>query len=203
VVLREEIVLPYPAPLATLPVATEVRGTVLVASLRGLRSRGYGDAYLKLLKPTFHDAIASLTPAVWLPMDLALAHYEACDRLALPPEVIESIGAESGRFVNKTVLTVVARLSQETGLTPWVALGYSEKLRQRTWVGSGFSVVRLGPKEARLEWAQQPAARYPYFRAAFGAFAGAILGMFARRLHVREIPRGGGSMGIKYKISWV
>jgi hypothetical protein len=199
---REEVLVPYPASLDVLPRATEVRGSVLVASLRALRTRGYGAKYEQLLDPRYRDAIASLTAATWLPIELALAHYDACERLELPTMVVTEIGAETGRFNNQTLLTTVGKLSRESGATPWVPLGYADKLRQRTWVGSAISVIKVGPKEARLEWAEQPCARVPYFRAAFGAFAAAVFRLFAPTLYVREIPMRADAIA-RYRVSWV
>jgi hypothetical protein len=63
-------------------------------------------------------------------------------------------------------------------------------------------VWKLGPKEARLEWVQQPIARVPYFRAAFGAFAQSICSLFARKLYVRELPQARSSE-VSYRVSWV
>jgi hypothetical protein len=165
-----------------------VRGTVLVSSLRSLRRRGLGDRYMAALEPRFHEDIASLTAATWLPMELALAHYGACQNLGLHRATVDDIGAETGRFINETVLTTVSKLSRESGLTPWFALPYSQKLVARTWLGTSMAVWRVGPKDAQLEWVRQPCARYPYFRTAFAAFAAGILAMFAQSIHVRELP---------------
>jgi hypothetical protein len=174
---------------------------VLVASLRGLRSRGYGDAYMSALDPQHRHAIEAVHAATWLPVDVAMAHYAACDSLGLARATIESIGAESGLFVNQTVLTVVSKVSRGSGVTPWFALAQSNTLRERTWKHSSMAVWKLGPKEARLEWQQQPCARYAYFRTAFAAFAQAILALFAMTVYVREEKTKDGSLA--YRISWV
>ncbi len=203
VVSAEEIVVPHLAPQAQVPLVTSVRGTVIVASLRGLRSRGYGEQYMEALEPRFRDTVASLTAATWLPIDFGIAHYEACDRLDLDRTTIEEIGAESARFINETILSVVVKLSTQSGVTPWFCLSYANKLCTRTWVGSSFAGFRVGPKEARLEWIQQPAARYRYFRMAFGAFSAAICRLFAQTLYVREMPNRSSNTSVSYRISWV
>jgi hypothetical protein len=184
--------------------ASSVRGTVIISSLRGIRQYGHGERYLAALDPGHRDAVASLTAATWLPMEFAVAHYEACEKLALDRATIESIGGDSGRFIYQKVLTLVAKLSRESGVTPLFTLAHANKLGARTWIGSSFAVWQIGPKEARLEWVQQPLARIPYFRAAFGAFAQAICGLFAQKLYVRELPRRKGQESeIAYRISWV
>jgi hypothetical protein len=201
-VLAGEIYVPHLAPRERVPVASAVRGTVILASLRGIRARGYGDRYMANLDPAFHETLASLTAATWLPLSFAFAHYEACDRLKLDRHVMEEIGAESGRFINETILTVLSRLSREGGLTPWTALTNVNKLSQRTWIGGSFAVWKLGPKEARLEWIQQPVARVPYFRHAFGAFAHGICSMFCRKMYVRDLPIQH-TTELAYRLSWV
>jgi hypothetical protein len=199
----EELVLPHVLPRERVPLASQVRGTVVLASLRGLRSRGHGERYMAMLDPKYHPVVESLTAGIWLPMDFALAHYDTCEALALDRQTIEDIGAESGRFINQTVLTVMAKLSTESGVTPWFVLGYANKLAARTWVGSSLALWKRGPKEARLEWIQQPVARVPYFRLAFGAFTEAICRMFAKTVYVREIPGRVRPTEAAYRISWV
>ena len=186
--LAEELILPFTAPKERVPLATQVRGTVLLSSLRGLRRHGLGDRYLAALDPAYRDVIASLTAPTWFPIDVGLAHYAACDRLGLERETIVDIGSGSGLFINETVLSTVAKLSTESGLTPWFVLSLANKLCARTWIGSSLALWKVGPKEARLEWIQQPVARFAYFRAAFGAFAVSIAEKLARRMYFRELP---------------
>jgi hypothetical protein len=202
-VLKAELIVPHAVPLARVPLMSKVRGTVLLASVRALRSRGYGDAYLALLPPRFHEAIQTLNAVTWLPGELAMAHYEACDRLALARPTIEAIGAESGIFVNQTLLSLVGKVSKESGVTPWFPLSQAGKLRERAWVGSSMAVWKIGPKEARLDWVQQPVMRFPYLRMAFAAFAQAICSLFAMTVYVREIPSRTTETETSYRISWV
>ena len=82
-------------------------------------------------------------------------------------------------------------------------LGYANKLVGRTWMGSSFAGWKLGPKEARIDWIQQPAARYPYFRIAFGAFVASICERFSRKVYVRDMPARFKETVISYRVSWV
>lgn len=199
----EELVLAHVAPRERVPLATKVRGTVILGSLRGLRAHGCIERYMAALDPRHHATVDSVIAATWLPVEFALAHYDACQSLGLDRQTTEDIGAESGRFINETVLTVVAKLTTQSGVSPWFVLGYANKLASRTWVGSSLALWKLGPKEARLEWIQQPVARVPYFRTAFGAFTGAICKLFAPTVYVREIPRRTRETEMSYRISWV
>lgn len=199
----EEIVLAHTHSPDEVPLATQVRGTVLLGSLRSLRARGLGDRYLAHVDPRHREAIESLTAATWLPVEVALAHYQACDALELDRATVEAIGRESGLFVNQTVRTIVSGISREVGVTPWFALGNAQKFRARTWIGGSISVVKLGPKDARFEWIQFPIAHIPYVRVAVGAFAGAIGGLFARSMFVRDVQPHARGTTLTYRLSWV
>ncbi|MBI2390191.1 MAG: hypothetical protein HYV09_11435 [Deltaproteobacteria bacterium] len=199
----EELFLPFALPKERVPLVSAVRSTVIISSLTGLRAAGRYDEYLAKLERRFHDVVASPNPNAWLPLDFALAHYDACQRLDLEPAMIDEIGAQSGRFVNETLLSVLTRVSKEFGVTPWFALSNSNTLGARTWMGGSFAVWKLGPKEARLEWIQQPVARFPYFRRAFGGFTKAICGHFARAMFVSELPMPNKATEIAYRLSWV
>ncbi len=199
----EEVVVPFPAPRNLLPRVSAVRGILIVTSLRALRTRNLYDAYLTHVDPKARDAILAITAASWNPSALALEHYRACDRLNLTSAVIEDIGLESGRIINESVLGVVARLSRESGMTPWMALAHSNRLVWRTYQGGGVCVTKLGPKDARFEWVGQPSAASFYFRTAFGAFIRGVLSMFATPVVVREIPRQCDALSVAYRCSWV
>jgi hypothetical protein len=199
----EKVFVPHTGPRATVPAATHVRGTVILSSLRGLRSRGYERRYLDELDDATHATVASLTAATWLPIDFAMAHYQACDRLGLDKATIEAMGEEAGRFINQTVLTVVAKLSRESGMTPWFALSHAPKLMGRTWRGSSMAVWQCGPKDARIEWIQQPLSALPYFRIALRPFLGTIVGMFAEKHFMRELPRRSNDREVSFRASWV
>jgi len=201
--MPEELFVPFALPRERVPLVSQVRSTVILSSLSGLRARGVHDAYLAELDRRYHHVVASLDPDGWLPLDFALAHYDACERLGLDAASIDEIGARSGRFVNETLLSLLAKVSSEFGVTPWFALSNSNTLGARTWTGGSFSVWKLGPKEARLEWIQQPVARYAYFRRAFGAFTKAICGHFSRAMYVQELPMPNKATETAYRLSWV
>ena len=201
--MAEEVFLPHNAPRERVPMATSVRGTVLLSSLRGLRKHGQFERYMELLDPKHRDDIIALTAPTWFPLDLAVAHYDACERLALDKATIDAIGADAGSFTSQTVLEVVVKLSKKSGVSAWYALSNSNKLVARTWIGSSIAVYKVGPKEARLEWIQQPLARYSYFRTAFGAFTASVAGHFAQAMFVREIAKLVKETEVSYRVSWV
>lgn len=200
----EEVLVPFPAPRAKIPPVYGVRGTVLVTSLRALKARNLYDAYMAKLDAKQRQNILSVAAATWVPLDVAIAHYAACNALELPKTVIEDIGSEAGRFINETVVGVmVRRVAREAGASPWLAFGHADKLTGRMWQGSGISIIKVGPKEARLEWVGQPLAALPYFRIAYKAFVHGIATLFCDVVFVRDIPALCSDTTLTYRCSWV
>jgi hypothetical protein len=199
----EEVIVAFAGTRAQPPPARRVRSTVLVASQTALRSRGLYDAYLAQVDAAHREQLAAVLAGAWLPLDVATAHYTACDRLNLGRDVVLDIGAEAGRILNQTVLKTVFKLSREAGMSPWTAFPHSNRLIGRSWEGSTCGVFKVGPKEARFEWIGQPLAVLPYFRVAFGGFIRGILSLFSRVAHVRELPRCCSTSTLGYRCSWV
>jgi hypothetical protein len=199
----EEVLLPFEGSRESPPPATHVRGTTILSSQRSLRARGLFDRYVEQIPAPHRETLLAVTAQTWQPVELALVHYAACDRLALPREKVLEIGAESGRFLNQTVLSTVFSLSREIGASPWTAIPHVNRLIGRTWRGSTGGVFKLGPKECRLEWIGQPAASIPYFRVAFGGFIQGVFSVFARTVYVRELPRCCTVTTLGYRCAWV
>jgi len=200
----EEVLVPFQTPRTHVPVAYGVRGTVLVTSIRALRARNLFEAYSQRLDARQRDRVLNVAAATWVPFDVALSHYAACNALDLTRSTIEEIGGEAGRFINATVVGVIMRrFSREAGAKPWLAFGHADRLISRTWQGSAISVTKLGPKEARVEWVGQPLAVFPYFRIAYKGFIHGILTLFCDVVFVREIPSLCTDTALAYRCSWV
>jgi hypothetical protein len=198
----DDIFLPLPVPRDAVPRAYSVRSTVLISSMRGLRAHGRFDDYVAALAPPHRDAMLSITAGRWFPIDVALAHYTACDRLEIDLATLEKVGFESGRYINQNVLKVLLRLSRDAGMSPWSALGQTNRLVARLWQGSAVEVRKLGPKEARLEWVGQPCAQSPYFATAFASFVEGIVTLFCQRAYVRLLGRLGDEETLFYRVQW-
>jgi hypothetical protein len=200
---HEEVILAFEAESrAKAPPATHVRGTVLLSSQRALRARDLFDRYVQQLPPEHRDEMLAMTAAVWLPTDLALVHYRACDALELDRDQIFAIGSEAGLFNIETVLSLLVKLSREVGVTPFTAFANTNRLLARTWRGGTCAVFKTGLKEFRLEWIGQPAASIPYFRHAFAGFIHGALSLFCRVGYVRDLPRYCSSSTLGYRVTW-
>ena len=75
-----------PGPRVTIPWVTQYRSTWIVSGLDGLRYAGYLDRYTELLGP-HRDQLLTCVAGIWLPIDVAFTHYDACERLRIPDHV--------------------------------------------------------------------------------------------------------------------
>jgi hypothetical protein len=182
--------------------ATHLRSTAICSAVLALRQHGLFDRYLDVLEPRYRDEIPALPAGEWIPVDMGLAHYSACDRLNLDDDAVRALGADVSRRILKNLLSVVVKLSRGAGVGPWTALPHANRLREAMWQGSEIAVWKLGPKEARLEWAGQPCARTSYFRTSFGSLAAALLQVFCEKVYVRPLPQTIPT-SMQYRISWV
>jgi hypothetical protein len=200
---REEVFLPFDCPRAHPPPLTAVRGAVIASSIKALRKHELYDAYVQHLDPAHRDRVLGLSVSAWAPIAIAVAHYRACDALALDRATIEEIGGETGLSINQTVVSILVKLSREAGATPWNALARSNTLMARSWQGSRCGVFKLGPKEARFEWIGQPLAEIPYIRVGFAGFVRSIMMLFSTKAFVRELPAYCSATTLGYRCSWV
>jgi hypothetical protein len=196
---REETLIPLPQHVDA---TTSVRSTVLLTSLQALRARGFYERYVSLLTPSSREEIAALA-GQWVPVSVAMAHYAACDGLELPEEEIVSIGASVGLVANRSTLSAVVRLAKEAGVTPWAPLGMIDKILGHSWVGGAITVIKIGPKDARLEWHEQPCAASRYFRLGFVGVLTELGGLFSSSPFVKMIEARSGDTFMSYRLQWV
>jgi hypothetical protein len=170
--------------------------------MQALRSRGLLEAYIARLDPKYRDELLALIAGMWIPVEMGLAHYRAAESLGLDSAKIEAIGAEVGERINKTMLSIVVKMSKQAGVTPWTALGRAHRLRETTWKGSDIAVMKLGPKEARLDWVGIPYAEVPYYVTSLGGFLRALIQLFCSKAYTRPVPEHSSAVAVSYRISW-
>ena len=180
-----EILVPFPSPLEP---TTQVRSTLICASIQALRQIGRYDEYMKLLTPEQRADAQALTAGLWLPIERGVLHYKACDRVQIAKSERMRIGGDVAHRIQQSLVSVIVRLTREGGMTPWTVISNAEKLRQRSWVGGGIQMSKLGPKDARLEWVGQPCGQSEHFRAGFTGLLKALCELYARRVFASEDP---------------
>jgi hypothetical protein len=176
-------------PLEKLGVATHIRTTLLVSSLQSLRKRGSFADYMELLPPEHHAAVSSMIAGQWVPIEVGLAHYQACQGLAISRPEVVAIGRAVGDSIHGTFLATMVRMAGQVGVTPWTGLSFVERLFRRLFKGGGgSSVIKQGPKDALVVFAGMPVARVPYYRVAMTGVFEAGLDLFCRKSYVSDVP---------------
>jgi hypothetical protein len=199
----EEVHLPFPAPTKDLvPLATQFRSTWLTSSVRAIKDRGRWDEYLSYLPGQHHQAIEDTVAGTWLPSEVAVAHYEACDKLHFTQLELIAIGRDVHDHANASVLSLLVKLAGGAGVTPWNAFSQFNRLWSRVWVGGGVGVFRLGPKEARMEIVGWACSRSTYIRHAFRGVTVAMLEMFCTKAYVQDLPAYCTASTLGYRCAW-
>ncbi|MFO0660761.1 MAG: hypothetical protein U0165_13155 [Polyangiaceae bacterium] len=197
--MKEEVFLPYPKN----PVATSFSATWLSSSLKAARERGLLDKYLSHLPARYHDQVLHSVPGTWLPVDVAVAHYEAMDALPMADDEIVRIGEEVTERFHGVFFSTVFRLARAAGATPWSMFTHSQRMWDRTWVGGGIAIFKAGPRDARGEFVGWPCARVRYCRVAMRGMMLGTVALFCKKATVLEIPSLCTDMTLGYRMQWV
>jgi hypothetical protein len=198
-----EYVVPVPArDRAAVPLLTQARGTWVTSSVLALKKRGHFERYIAQLQPEDHDALVFAVAASWMPVDLVLRHYEACDRLALPPDELFAIGSDVTTRVHASSLALGRSVASATGVTPWTILERLDRAWARVAVGGGVAVAKLGPKEARVEILGFQFARIRYNRIATRGIVHGLVAVLAQSAWVHEIEPLCTSTALGFKVQW-
>lgn len=185
-------------------VVTAVRGTMLVSSVSTIKELGLFDRYLACLPASLHDQILYTLAMSWSPIEVAYAHYEACDRMGLRDDEIAEIGARvSGRFAN-TFLGTLLGTARTAGIdAPWMGLRAQPRSWDRMFVGGGARIERVGPKDVIGTFTGLPLARIRYYRQSFCGYYRGLAKLFGHQAHVKVIGEAGQSDTLTVSGSWV
>jgi hypothetical protein len=181
-----------------------VRSTLLQGSLQGLKEFGLYERWRELLAATERDLIVDSIAPTWLPIEVALAHYEACDRLDVDEAQLMLIGAAVGARVQGTLLATAGKLARNVGVTPDVAARSFAPLWARLFQGGSLQIEQTGPKDLNLEFRQSVLTRCPYFRGTLCGnvkAGGQLLGVKAA--YVKQLSYEPGKDRFVVKLSWV
>ena len=200
---REEILIPFPATLAAEPSTTHCRGMLLSASFNAIKSHGHLERYLVALPTQYATPITTAIASEWIPVEVVLAHYRACEALLLSVEETLNLGSAVVMSLQRTFIGgVLKKAAVEAGVSPLFGLQKFASVYYRTMEGGGGRIVRIGPKDVRMEFVGQPLASVPYFRVSFRGFIQAGCAFFARRVVVAELTTYLSSTTCAYRVAW-
>lgn len=153
------------------PEVSQVRGILLVKSLENLRSAGLFERYARGLAPSTLEELTYVLAASWVPVDLAMAHYRACDEMRLAESEIEQLGARMGDSYGQSVAGALVKAARMAGVdSAWTALRQIDRVWDRMYQGGTTVLLQTGPKDLVLEHTGLPLAESPYFRTALRSY---------------------------------
>ena len=199
---QEEAIAPFTVAKAATPLALHFRSTWLTSSIRALRERGLVDRYLAALPTRHHESVHNSFAGVWLDVEVAMAHYRACDSLGLARSEQIAIGREVTTIAHRTSYALALRLAKGAGVTPWTCFAIQKRLWLQVWRGGDVATFKVGPKEARVEIAGWPCSAIAYPRYAMN---GVLIGqteLFCSKAYVSEIASLCTATSLGYRISW-
>jgi hypothetical protein len=184
--------------------ATAVRGTVLMASQEALKKGGFFDRYANNIEDAYRKKLLDeIVPNTWLGIDLAMAHYRACEALGLDATVIQEMGTAVGDRINSVFVKSLIRLASGA-VQPWFAWELAPRVWARAWKGSAVGVRKMGPTEARVDVVGFPCASIPYVRTSLASFFAKNTQLFCKSAVARQVrPNADPSEAVSYTVSWI
>jgi hypothetical protein len=188
-------------PRGQAPLVTRVRSTMLLSSVRSLRARGLFEQYLERLPRPMHEPILGAVAGTWVDLEIAAAHYRACDALSLTVSDQLAMGGAVGDAVNGTFLRTLVQIARTAGVTPWTCLKQYTKLWERIFDGGDVEVDKLGPKEALVQMYGLPLFSIPYIRVAVRGMHQTGFMLFCTKCYMTEL--GSTPTSLAYRAAWV
>jgi hypothetical protein len=199
---QSQPVLSLRCPPQAVPEATQIRSTVLSSSLGAIDALGLRRAYELALPIEHHEVIASLVVGEWLPMHVGVAHYRAIESLGLRSDIARDNGRRVADKVQKTYLATVIK-AIGFGIDPWSILPRTQAIVDRLLFGASASVVRVGPKDAKLEIHGAPIAAFEYVRSGWAGMIESGLDLVTRKAYCRDTSPNDTTTVASYLVTWV
>jgi hypothetical protein len=196
---QEEIFVPFPSPIRPL---RHARSTVLIESIAAVRESPRRVAYEAALEKSFRELLLTSVAATWVPLDAALAHYRACDKLEIPVDEQVANGRKTFQRASGAIFGTITKMAKEVGVNPWTLMAQFNRFWGRSYDGGAVQVRKLGPKEAYVDVIQAPLFESRYFR---NALRGVILSgvdLFCTKAYMTERLNARPHDGGAFRIQW-
>jgi hypothetical protein len=194
-----EVLIPHEAEVHPL---TAVRNTVLQGSLALLRESGFYERYEKRVDPAVLDEISTNIAPCWVHIDVADAHYRACDEMALSADELADLGRASGQLARKTSI-VVAQPEEHVAFDLWQNASRMHRVWKRLYQGGSVQIVKLGDAEELIEFRGFSLHRHRYYR--YGCLAAIKAAHEAVGLHIevmRTVRHDPNTNDVTFHLAW-
>jgi hypothetical protein len=195
-----EILVPH---VGNITQVTHVRSTLLQSSLAGLRERGHFAAWSDQIAPAHRAVILETVAPVWVPSEVASAHYLACEAMKLSQAEQIVLSEALGSRVQGLFLSSVTKAAKQAGVTPWTPVPHFGRVWARLFMGGSAQLSKVGPKDLHVEIKGLALVQVPYFRLGFTAIVRAALVLFgARSAYAKVTGYRDGSDELTFLASW-
>jgi len=176
---------------------------VLLGSIASIREAGRFDDYAARLPAAHKETLLGAVAGTWIPIDVAFVHYEVCESLGLSPERQIANGRATFDKMRGIFLGTMVHMARESGVTPWTVCPLFQRFWERGYDGGGISIVKLGPKEARMELVQFRLGDSRYYRNALRGLATGVFELFCKKAYVSETPGRRTPASVAFRVQWV
>lgn len=160
-----EVLIPHDSARGRL---SAVRRMLVHSSITELQDLSLYDRYCTEIPAASLERIHALIGPGWMPVELALDHYAACDRLHLDDKLILECGLRAGENMGRALL--VAGATNETGGSPWSLVGAYSRMGRRIYEGCSAQYVKVAANTLQIEHLQNPLFSFHYYRVAHTGF---------------------------------
>jgi hypothetical protein len=154
-----------------------VRRMLIHSSIAELIRLGLYTSYCDQISSDSLERINELLGPGWMPLELALAHYGACDKLGLEAKEIELLGSRAGAKIGDLLLPKTPQGgSQVEQQDLWKITGAFSRMQHRIYDGGSSQYSKLGPKKLLIEYKNNPLFAIDYYRSAYTGFMRSAFG---------------------------
>ncbi len=183
------------------PKVLQIRGSLIVSSLQTLRELNLFDRYLQQLPRERQNEVLFVLASTWVPVELAMVHYGACDALHLGEDELDTIGKHVSNRIMTTFVGTLVRTTRTVAAPGQVPLKQYPRLWDRLMVGGSCRVFATGMKDARIESLGVPMFRYRYFRIGYMALVRGAGLLFRSAVYTKQ--RSASDDALTIDVSWV
>lgn len=179
------------------------RSTLLQSGIATLRGAGLYEAYVAAVAREVRQEIEQAVAGMWIPIETALAHYLACDRLGLSAESGATLGRSTFDKSKGLLLGTAVALARGAGVSPLTLAPHLQRFWLRGFDGGGLQAAQVGPKEMRVDIVASPILRSSYFRAALRGLATALFELVSKKVYVHVDAGQAPDTAIVLRVQWV
>jgi hypothetical protein len=143
---------------------TGVRNALLQSSLAEVREHGYFERYSRHIPPAALQELSSNLGPGWVSIDLAHAHYGACDAMELTADELDGIGQSVGQRVRDTSIVVAGTKNPDEAFDLWASVKQLHRVWRRIYQGGSVQITRLRTTEQLIHFRGFSLNKYHYFR---------------------------------------